>query len=306
MSKYRQSGLYPFFMAMILFGLTACIMKEHVHCSIEDYHPHQKIILPQNKTIVVVGGCFDILHYGHIRFLEEAYKAGGTNAYLVVALEPDSRIIHGKKRQPVHTQCERAQILASIRYIDKVLLLGDLKTDADYNQLVQDIQPHIIAVTSDDPQIENKRLQAKRVGALLKSVIDRIDFFASSKILTTGSQKPKTISYTNVVQEGMHKARILNCPTANIEIHPPFPKEGVYSCTVNVKGTLHPGMCYYDNKRPGILEAHLFDDSRDLYGQEITISLRRFIRSSQKFDSLEALKQCIIQDASLCRQDLEE
>lgn len=306
MPKYRQSRLYPFFMAMILFGLTACTVKEHLPCSTEDYHPHQRIILPQNKTIVLVGGCFDLLHYGHIRFLEEAYKAGGINAYLVVALEPDSRIIHGKKRQPVHTQYERAQILASIRCINKILLLGDLKTDADYNQLVQDIQPHIIAVTSDDPQIENKCLQAKRVGALLKSVVDRIGFFASSKILMVGSQKPKIMSHTNVVQEGMRKARMLNFPTANIEIHPPFPKEGVYSCTVNVKGTLHPGMCYYDNKRPGILEAHLFDDSRDLYGQEITIALRTFIRSPKKFDSLEALKQCIMQDASLCCQDLEE
>ncbi|MGL5264576.1 MAG: hypothetical protein ACRDAI_08445 [Candidatus Rhabdochlamydia sp.] len=37
MPKYRQSRLYPFFMAMILFGLTACMVKEHLPCSTEDY-----------------------------------------------------------------------------------------------------------------------------------------------------------------------------------------------------------------------------------------------------------------------------
>jgi len=41
------------------------------------------------KKIVLVGGCFDLLHYGHVRFLEEAKKLGN---HLVVALESDENV----------------------------------------------------------------------------------------------------------------------------------------------------------------------------------------------------------------------
>nr|WP_236682642.1 adenylyltransferase/cytidyltransferase family protein [Rickettsia felis] len=49
---------------------------------------------PINSEIVLVGGCFDLLHYGHIEFLRKAKKQG---KYLIVALEPDETIIKYKK-----------------------------------------------------------------------------------------------------------------------------------------------------------------------------------------------------------------
>ncbi len=156
---------------------------------IEAYQPSNKVTIPQCQVIVLAGGYFDLLHYGHVCFLEEARKAGGPNGCLVIALEPDSRILRSKKRQPVHTQYERAQILSSLRYVDKVLLLDDLKSDDEYAQLVQNVHPQLIAVTAGDPQIERKRLQAMRVGAMLKTVVDRIEPFASSKILRNGFQE---------------------------------------------------------------------------------------------------------------------
>jgi hypothetical protein len=54
----------------------------------------------------------------------------------------------------------------------------------DYNQLVQDIRPNVIAITSNDPQIENKKIQAYNIGAEIKVVIDRIEKFSTSKILS--------------------------------------------------------------------------------------------------------------------------
>ena len=138
----------------------------------EPQSPHDQIVL--------VGGCFDVLHYGHIQFLEKA-KAQGN--FLIVALEPDSAITKYKKRDPLHTQAQRAFNIASLHCVDRVLLLPPMKGFEDYNQLVVDVKPNVIAITSNDPQLLNKRRQAEGIGARLIPVIERMDGFSSSKII---------------------------------------------------------------------------------------------------------------------------
>ena len=145
------------------------------------YKLHDPLSLPNQKKVVLVGGCFDVLHYGHINFLKNAKSIGNI---LVVALEPDETISLYKKRTPIHTQAQRATNLAAIKYVDYVLLLPSLKGFRDYNQLVQDIKPGIIAVTANDPQIKNKQIQADSINASLRVVIDRIDAFSTSKIVS--------------------------------------------------------------------------------------------------------------------------
>ena len=130
---------------------------------------------------VLVGGCFDILHYGHVRFLELA-KAQG--AHLVVALESDAAILRGKKRHPIHAQEERAHILEALTCVDEVICLPLLSSYEDYLHVVQNVSPSVIATTSGDPQLENKRTQAAAVGARLEVVIPLIEGFSSSRILT--------------------------------------------------------------------------------------------------------------------------
>lgn len=122
-----------------------------------------------NKNIVLVGGCFDLLHYGHIRFLYESKMLGN---YLIVALEPDISIINYKNRVPVHNQQQRAESLSNLRAVDEVVMLPELKGFNDYSKLVQDVCPAVIAVTRNDPQISNKRRQAELVGAKLVEVTD--------------------------------------------------------------------------------------------------------------------------------------
>ena len=143
------------------------------------YIPTKHISLPQNKKIVLVGGCFDILHFGHIQFLEKAKQAGD---YVVVALEPDERIIHHKKRTPTHSQEERAHNLLALRSVDHIVLLPLLNGFDDYLELVKNINPHIIAVTSNDPQLANKEKQANLIGTELIIVNDRIEHLSSSAI----------------------------------------------------------------------------------------------------------------------------
>ena len=102
----------------------------------------------RKKKIVLVGGCFDILHYGHIYFLKRAKKLGDM---LVVALESDenTRKLKGPKR-PIHTQKQRAEMLKSLRFVDKVITLPPMKSDLDYKKLVHRVNPDIIAITDGD------------------------------------------------------------------------------------------------------------------------------------------------------------
>jgi FAD synthetase len=142
--------------------------------------------VPANQKIVLAGGCFDVLHFGHIEFLKNAKAAGD---YLIVALEPDESIINYKRRKPIHTQKERAEILASLRFVDCVVLLPVLKGFIDYKQLVINVCPTVIAVTADDPMLENKKKQASEVGAEVKIVTPRLSNFSSTTIVTSGMLK---------------------------------------------------------------------------------------------------------------------
>jgi rfaE bifunctional protein nucleotidyltransferase chain/domain len=134
----------------------------------------------ENKgKIVLTGGCFDILHIGHVRFLSEAKRMGD---YLVVLLESDKRVkkLKGKNR-PVFIQKERAEMLTALESVDLIVLLPTMGKDSDYLNLVMKIKPDIIAVTENDPLIEKKRSQVKEVRGKLK-VISLTKRFSTSKL----------------------------------------------------------------------------------------------------------------------------
>ncbi len=75
-------------MPVILLLLNACTVGENnvTQTAIIEKYNGQEIATPGNQRVVLVGGCFDILHFGHIEFLKKAREAGD---YLIVALEPD-------------------------------------------------------------------------------------------------------------------------------------------------------------------------------------------------------------------------
>ncbi|PJA55208.1 glycerol-3-phosphate cytidylyltransferase, partial [Candidatus Roizmanbacteria bacterium CG_4_9_14_3_um_filter_33_18] len=97
----------------------------------------------KNKKSVLVGGCFDLIHYGHLKFLEKA-KAQGD--FLIVALESDEFIKKNKRKLQVHHQDERAEILSNLNMVDMIVLLPFFQTNNNYFELVKKISPSIIAV----------------------------------------------------------------------------------------------------------------------------------------------------------------
>lgn len=134
----------------------------------------------KGKKIVLVGGCFDLIHYGHHTFLKKAKEQGDV---LIVALEPDKHIRNKKNRRPVHTQTERAEILTALTYIDAIILLPYIADESGYQKLVEKIHPFIIAITEGDPHKDKKQRQAVTIGATVKEVVPLMPRFATSSII---------------------------------------------------------------------------------------------------------------------------
>ena len=109
------------------------------------------------KKTILIGGCFDVLHLGHIRFLKKAKSFGN---YLVVLLESDENIkkLKGLNR-PFHNIKERQEILESLRYVDEIITLPRLMNNKTYDNLVKKIKPDMIAITKGDHLIKRKQEQ---------------------------------------------------------------------------------------------------------------------------------------------------
>lgn len=122
----------------------------------------------RTKRIVLVGGCFDILHIGHVKFLKKAKSFGD---YLIVLLESDINIkkLKGPTR-PIQNEKQRKEILSSLKFVDKIIMVPNNANHEIYNKLVKKLKPSVIAITEGDPIKHIKLLQAKSVGAKLKIV----------------------------------------------------------------------------------------------------------------------------------------
>ena len=102
----------------------------------------------KSKKIVFTNGCFDILHRGHIEYLAKASQEGDM---LVVGLNTDSSVTRLKgKDRPVQDQDSRALILASLQFVNAVVLFEE---DTPLN-LIKTVQPDIL-IKGADYSIEN-------------------------------------------------------------------------------------------------------------------------------------------------------
>lgn len=135
----------------------------------------------QKKKIVLAGGCFDILHPGHIVFLKKAKSKGDI---LIVFLESDQKIKQLKGiNRPIHTQKERAQTLEAISYVDFIICLPFFKTDSEYDELIAKIKPDIIAATFGDEGVIHKKRVTENLKVKLIYVTKKISSHSTSRIL---------------------------------------------------------------------------------------------------------------------------
>lgn len=102
----------------------------------------------QGKKIVFTNGCFDIIHPGHISYLNESKKQGDI---LIVGLNSDESVkrLKGEGR-PINTQNDRAEVLSALKSVDFVCLFEE---DTPIN-LIENITPNILT-KGGDYKIEN-------------------------------------------------------------------------------------------------------------------------------------------------------
>jgi D-glycero-beta-D-manno-heptose 1-phosphate adenylyltransferase len=100
----------------------------------------------RGRTVVFANGCFDLLHVGHLRYLEGAKAAGGAKGILVVALNTDAgvRKLKGPLR-PLMTLKERAELVGALACVDYVTAFGEPTAGS----LLKELRPHIQAKGTD-------------------------------------------------------------------------------------------------------------------------------------------------------------
>ncbi|QNM88622.1 D-glycero-beta-D-manno-heptose-7-phosphate kinase [Aliarcobacter cryaerophilus] len=115
----------------------------------------------QGKKIVFTNGCFDILHVGHVKYLEVAKSYGDV---LILGLNADSSVkkLKGPTR-PINTQDDRAYILASLESVDYVVIFEE---ETPY-ELIKLIKPHILVKGGD---YEGKEVVGQDIADELKLV----------------------------------------------------------------------------------------------------------------------------------------
>jgi rfaE bifunctional protein nucleotidyltransferase chain/domain len=96
----------------------------------------------QGKKIVFTNGCFDLLHAGHVRYLNRAKKLGDV---LVVGLNADRSVAGLKPGRPVNSEKHRAEVLAGLAAVDYIVIFSE-KTP--YN-LIKTVRPDLLVKGGD-------------------------------------------------------------------------------------------------------------------------------------------------------------
>ncbi|MDR1544754.1 MAG: bifunctional riboflavin kinase/FAD synthetase [Prevotellaceae bacterium] len=167
-----------------------------------------------------------------------------------------------------------------------------IRSIEDYKRIGQDSGVEIIAC---EPFFvaENQQVSSSNIRKfLLDGNIENANLLLGKKYFLQG-----------VVENGEKIGRKIGFPTANLKINSQklIPCKGVYSVDIEVKNRHFNGMLYIGN-RPTLngqnqkIEVHIFDFSENIYGQNIKIFFKKFIRADKKFETLEELKRQLEKD----------
>ena len=139
----------------------------------------------------------------------------------------------------------------------------------------------------------------------IRRAVEQGDFVKAAAMLG------REYTILGTVKAGAHLGRQLGFPTANLSAHSEqFPPNGVYVAEAQLNGATYRGVANLgyrptiaDAKPERLLELHLFDLNRDIYGEDIEVRFVRYLRPEKKFDTLDALAEQIAADAKAARED---
>lgn len=136
------------------------------------------------QKIILANGCFDVLHVGHVRYLAGAKALGG---FLVVGINSDEQVrkLKGNGR-PVQPQADRAEIVASIAYVDAVTIFEEPTVE----ELIRAIKPDVHAKGTDytEDSVPERDI-VKSVGGRVAIVGDPKDHSSTELIAAIADRK---------------------------------------------------------------------------------------------------------------------
>jgi len=284
-------------------------------------------------------GNFDGVHLGHAAVLRAAHAARPDRPLAVLTFEPHPREFFRPQDPPFRLTlaAERAASLAALGVTD----LYELPFDSAFSRLTAEqfvttvlhggLGAANLACGADfafghrrggDVLLLAARAEALGIGlTIVPPVSDPQGPISSTRIrrllqdgyperAATLLGRPHTIR--GEVMHGDARGRTIGFPTANIYLKQHVePARGVYAVTARlpdgaeVKGVANIGLRPTVGGAESRLEAHLFDFVGDLYGAELTVALRFFLREEKKFENFDALKAQIAADAVQARTILD-
>jgi len=146
-------------------------------------HEHEK------KKRVLASGVFDLLHLGHVKFLEEAKKTGGKNAELIVIIARDSTVEKTKGRKPIMSENQRRALVESLKVVDAAVLGFE---EFDIGDVIERVKPDIIALGYDQVDME-KNVQAYVNKHKLHVKVVRIGKFEENALDSSSKIRQKII-----------------------------------------------------------------------------------------------------------------
>lgn len=116
---------------------------DKIHLDAGTLVPHIDALRSAGKVIVFGNGCFDLLHVGHVRYLEAARTLGDV---LVIAVNTDASVrLNRAGESPMTPQAERMELIAALQAVDFVVPLDDPLPNA----LIELFRPHFQAKGTD-------------------------------------------------------------------------------------------------------------------------------------------------------------
>ena len=287
-------------------------------------------------------GVFDGVHLGHQAVISTAARhaaeAGGTA--VVVTFDPHpAKILRPQESPRLLTATQHKIALIRALGVSHLLVLkfdrelASTSPEEFVRQLVAAAQPLREICVGQEWSFGKNRAGnlalLKELGARLNFNVIGVEPVTSNGTIVSSTEIRKAVEagdfasaarmlgrdYTilGTVEEGKHLGKSLGFPTANLSAHSEqFPPNGVYAAEgllagEKVRGVVNLGVrpTVADGPPQRVLEFHLFDLDRDLYGEEIELRFLRYLRPEKKFENLAALREQIARDVVEARRALE-
>lgn len=282
--------------------------------------------LPVFRNAVVTIGTFDGVHTGHQQIIaqlkEEAQAIGGETVIITFHPHPRKIVAH-KEVFILNTLREKTELLREKGIDHLVVVPFDEQFASQGAQeyvehfLWQKFHPHTVIIGYDHRfghgrQGDYHLLEdfGKQLGFLVKEIPEHVlnnitvsstkirEALLNSDIATANNYLGYNYFFEGTVIEGNKLGRTLGYPTANLQIESTeklIPGNGVYAVIAAVEQSTYKAMMNIgvrptvDGKKR-MIEVNLFDFNQDLYGKNLRVYIKYYLRGEVKFNGLEELK----------------